>query len=283
MSLVGGRSEAALLRLAWARSAIARQVSPRSRSNAAAAKRAAAAVSNWRSDQLGHTFGADDAVTVICVSNRPQRLDATVANVIAQRGPRVEFVFIANSDEFTDRQLDQARTAITGATVLRTEPTISLGASLNQGLAVVRTRFAAKFDDDDDYGANHLADSVIGLKETGATVVGKHTYLAHLSETDEMVLRFPGHEWSYTRHLAGGTLVFDTRRTKGISFPDRSIGEDRGFVRQCLLRGGHAFALDRFNYVQHRGAENTWAIDRDSFMRGCTMLGSSRAETTAMR
>ena len=61
-------------------------------------------------------------------------------------------------------------------------------------------------------------------------VVGKHTYYAGFHANDQTVLRFPGHEFSYSATLAGGTLVIDRGIVGGLQFQDISLGEDRAFL-----------------------------------------------------
>jgi hypothetical protein len=134
-------------------------------------------------------------------------------------------------------------------------------------------RFIAKFDDDDHYGPGYLADALRAHSFAGAGVVGKHTYYAHLATTDETVLRFPTHEFRYSSTLAGGTLVIDRSRTGGLRFPDISLGEDRAFLKACHRRGVSTFSADRFNFVQRRADDNTWAVSRQDFLIGTVPVG----------
>ena len=128
-------------------------------------------------------------------------------------------------------------------------------------------RFVAKFDDDDLYGPQYLTDALRAHRYAGAGVVGKHSYYAHLPESGETILRFPGHEFRYSSTLAGGTLVIDRDRVGDLRFPDRSVGEDRAFVAGCHRRGVATFSADRFNFSQGRGTDNTWTIDRGEFLK----------------
>jgi len=127
-------------------------------------------------------------------------------------------------------------------------------------MASSSSRFVAKFDDDDRYGAHHLVDSLRAHGYAGAGVVGKHTYYAEIEATGERLLRFPGNEFRYTSTLAGGTLVIDRDRTGDLAFDDISLGEDRAFIAACNRRGLSTFSADRFNFVQSRGRDNTWTI-----------------------
>jgi glycosyltransferase involved in cell wall biosynthesis len=210
-----------------------------------------------------------DPVAVVCVTSRPHLLCQTIDAVSRQTCNHRELVLVTNSDRYdgVDLEAHADRLAADGCStkILRVPEERSLGSCLNEAMAATDARFVAKFDDDDLYGAEYLADSLRALSYSGAGVVGKHTYYAYLAASDRTVLRFPTREFSYSSTLAGGTLVIDRQRTGSVSFPDVSIGEDREFIARCHRRGISTFSADRFNFVQVRSGDNTWSIGDDEF------------------
>jgi len=216
---------------------------------------------------------AADRATVICVSQRPDLIDDVVANVIRQDADiEVEFVFVTNHEAFATVDLGCQFSETTGVSVIEMPATASLGACLNAGLAATGERFVAKFDDDDWYGPHYLADALRAHGYAGAGVVGKHTYYADVGDPAERYLRFPGHEFSYSGTLAGGTLVIDRDRVGDLAFDDVSIGEDRRFLAACHRRGVSTFSADRFGFVQRRDGRNTWSVSDEQFLVGCTAV-----------
>lgn len=218
----------------------------------------------------------DADVAVVCVSNRPHNLGNVLANVERQRHDRLELVYVDNSGTAdlreTSSSLDSISAVLQRCTFLSRSPEVSLGACLNAALRRAGARFVAKFDDDDVYGPDYVVDALRAHRYAGAGVVGKHTYYAHLESTDEWLLRFPGHEFTYGSTLAGGTLVIDRELVGELAFEDISIGEDRAFIAACHRAGVPTFSADRFNFVQRRGEENTWRVDRPSFLRRSRLL-----------
>ncbi len=210
-------------------------------------------------------------VAVVCVTNRPHFLQAVAENVQRQAHDNFEFVLVTNADGFDEAAIDAVsdRISSVGRPTTRIErpPEVSLGECLNAAMAATDARFIAKFDDDDLYGPEHLNDSLRAHGYSGAAVVGKHTYFAHLESDDETILRFPGHEFTYSSTLAGGTLVIDRDRTSDLEFAPISLGEDGAFIRACHRRGLSTFAADRFSYVQRRSADNSWNVSHDDFRR----------------
>jgi glycosyltransferase involved in cell wall biosynthesis len=217
------------------------------------------------------------SVAIVCVSNRPQNLGLVVDNVLVQRHRDVELVYVANTDRFDKQSIEStlapAREQLRRVTILSRSADVTLGACLNAAIDHSDARFVAKFDDDDRYGPAYLEDALRAHGYSGAGVVGKHTYYAHLEDTDELVVRFPGHEFSYTSTLAGPTLTIDRELTGSIVFPDQSIGEDRAYLAACNRRGISTFSTDRFNFVLSRSPQNSWIVPREEFLHGADVIG----------
>jgi len=148
-----------------------------------------------------------------------------------------------------------------------------LGACLNEVLERSKAPLVAKWDDDDWYGPEYLADLVATQQATAAAVAGKHSYFAYLDGSDETIVRFPRHDFRDCSFLAGGTLLIDRAALGNIRFPDVNLGEDRALLAACVDAGLRVFASDPFSYVQLRGATNTWSIDDRDFARGALHIG----------
>jgi hypothetical protein len=219
---------------------------------------------------------AHGSVAVLCVSMRPHMVRSVADNVRRQAIDALDLVFVVNldDDELVDLAPIEGLADRIRVVVLRRPADVSLGACLNDAMGATDARFVAKFDDDDRYGPHFLVDALRAHRYAGAGVVGKHTYYAHLATTDETVLRFPTNEFRDTSTLAGGTLVIDRERTGEVRFADRSLGEDGAFIAACHRRGVSTFAADRFNYVQTRATDNTWATTRTAFLEQTIAVGS---------
>lgn len=220
-------------------------------------------------------------VAVICVTNRPGFIGNVVDNVMRQTSMPEHVAVVVNLDESdadlpaVDARLDEIRAAGIDVVLSWRGAAKSLGFCLNLTMAATDARFVAKFDDDDRYGPHYLADALRAHSYAGAGIVGKHTVYARLDESDETIMRFPGHEFTYTSTLAGPTLVIDRQRTGGLWFRDVSVGEDRGIVTDCNRRGIPTFAADRFNFLYRRTPNSAWAQSRDDFVRKSLPLGSA--------
>ncbi|MEQ8842926.1 MAG: glycosyltransferase [Acidimicrobiales bacterium] len=220
-------------------------------------------------------------VSVICVSNRPEMLDHALDSYLRQTYTDTEFVFVANSASFDESVLASVESRVPGAKVLRIDEAATLGDCLNEALGVATGEYFAKFDDDDHYGDEYLADVMMTFPYTGAAVAGKQCYYAYLEGQDRTVLRFPGREFRDAPRVVGGTIVADRSQVGDIAFEAVPQGTDSRFLNAVRARGLTVFSADRFNFCQVRHANvasHTWAIEDDEFLKACAPVGAGFRE-----
>lgn len=215
-------------------------------------------------------------VSVICVSNRPAMLDHAVDSYLRQTYVDTEFIFVANSGAFDDAMLASVESRVPGARVLRIDESATLGDCLNEALTIAEGEYFAKFDDDDHYGDEYLADLMMTFPYSGAAVAGKQCYYAYLEAQDRTVLRFPGREYRDAPRVVGGTIVADRSQVGDIAFEAVPRGTDSRFLNAVRARGLSVFSADRYNFCQVRHADvtsHTWNIDEEEFLKACIEVG----------
>ena len=191
--------------------------------------------------------------SVICVSHRPDRVEACIEAFRRQTYPHKEFVFVANTDRLSDAWIDRFYSLGPDLVLLRTDAAHSLGESLNRARAVARGELWTKLDDDDHYGAAYLADQVAALRQSGAALVGKGTYFTYLEGEDALYLAPHAAENSFSeRFIHGGTILADRRAVEEIDFLPVRRGTDSLFLQQCKLLGHRIYSSDRFNFAYMR-------------------------------
>ncbi len=211
-------------------------------------------------------------VSVICVSNRPAQLDHVIDSYLRQTYDDRELVFVANDDGFDDAMLASVEARVPGSRVLQIASSATLGDCLNEALRVADGDYFAKFDDDDHYGDEYLADVMMTFPYSGAAVSGKQCYFAYLEGQDRTVLRFPGREFRDAPRVVGGTIVADRSMVGDIEFQAVPRGTDTLFLDEVKARGMTVFSADRFNFCQVRHTDvtaHTWKIDDETFLKGC--------------
>ena len=224
---------------------------------------------------------AAERVSVICVSKRKNYLDHLAEQLERQTHTIFEIIYVAHTHEDWSMEVRRRLGGIANLKVLQLGTESVLADGLNAALSVSEGDYCAKFDDDDYYGANYLADAVLAFGYAPeAGVVGKQSFFAYLESENRTVLRFKGNSYKHTKRVHGGTLVWDRRKTKGIGFERVTAGTDSLFLKACASRGIPVVSIDAFNYVhvRHRNlGDHTWQIDDQEFLRSTIPLGDGLA------
>jgi cellulose synthase/poly-beta-1,6-N-acetylglucosamine synthase-like glycosyltransferase len=216
-------------------------------------------------------------VAVICSSHRPQDIKNIVSSMSRQTHADLELILVLHGEQWkrteAEAHLEPLHRSLQRLQVLSASSSLTLGECLNRALKSTDARFVAKFDSDDRYGAEYLVDALRCHAVADAGIVGKHSYYSHLVANDNFILRFPGHEYTYTSTMSGGTFVIDRDVVDDQGFAALSVGEDRDFIRRCHRRGISTYSSDRFNYTVVRSGTNTWEIDDEKFTAGALQYG----------
>lgn len=237
-----------------------------------------------RVDDVLSRVGLDDhlvterrpSVSVIVSSIRPENTGHVIRTVAAQQGVDVQLVYLAHGWEIDEAAVrrDAAQEGLGEIVVLRAGRDRSLGGCLNLLVDAADGELVAKLDDDDLYGADYLHDQVRSLEYSGADVVGKRAHHVYLEGMDVTALRFPEHEHRHVDLVMGPTLVTGRDLLLAAPFPDLTVGEDTGFLRQIVADGGSIYASDRFGFVQMRkGAGHTWDASDMEILASAVVLG----------
>lgn len=202
-------------------------------------------------------------ITVVACTNRPNQINHLISQISQQTGVQVELQLGLHGVGFDPDEIASLFPAHTSAQIHSFPTEWTLGACLNKLVDSARGDFIAKFDDDDFYSPNYLRDQVNALAYSGADIVGKQASYIFIEERDLFALRNPKHEMCFTDFVAGPTLVFHRDVFDAIRFPDRTRGEDTGFLDSAVRKGLKIYSSDRFNFVQarHRGGAHTWEVD----------------------
>ena len=224
--------------------------------------------------------------SIIIASNRPHFIDRIVKNVSCQVYPNIEVIIIAQ--KYSDEQLTELEQKLKNSGkpfkaihIIRNDSEDTLGARLNQGVALSKGEYVAKFDDDDFYFPNYLQDALIPFKFGDYGMVGKREIFVYLENLDKTFLRFKGQRHMNTEFIAGPTLIFSKEALSKLKFGDLNRGEDSNILEQAKKNGIKVYASDPFNFIQFRSknAQNhTWQVEDNFFTEKGAFIGESLAE-----
>ena len=218
-------------------------------------------------------------VTIICVTNRPERQQQAIDSYLCQTYPNKRLIFATNSEEFNLTQLREQLRELPDCELLSFDPSLTLGECLNSIRETLQTEYWAKFDDDDFYAPNYLTDMMIAARYSGAAICGKRCFFVYSEALNKTLLRYPGHEFRYTPMVSGATLFVHHSQTANIAFEAVRRGTDTLFQQQCRHQGRPIFSSDRFNFMLYRGTSpelHTWDIELDKFLKPCQFYANGQ-------
>ena len=151
----------------------------------------------------------------------------------------------------------------------------SIGAKRNLGCDLARGSIVAHWDDDDWYASERLSVQTAPLIAAEAEITALEAEVFFDLPRWEFWRCTPElHRRLFCEDVHGGTLVY-LRRVweKFARYPDRSLAEDAGFLRQVIRRGARLGKLRTqglFIYVRH--STNSWTFSCGEFLDGSGWL-----------
>lgn len=187
-----------------------------------------------------------------------------------------ELIIILNQDDIDISTWKIRANFSQNVSVYQLQEERTLGECLNFGIEKAKYDFIAKFDDDDYYAPNYLAQSMKFFNRTDADLVGKRTVYMYFEDEKILAIHKPGRENKYVKQgLKGATLIFKKEVSKKVVFPKLNLGEDTLFIRQCVKKGFKVFSVDRNNYVCLRTSKknhHTWDTNNGILLRKSSIV-----------
>ncbi|GAA0373688.1 glycosyltransferase [Paenibacillus motobuensis] len=206
---------------------------------------------------------ADEGISIITCTKRQQYIENAFGNYDAQTWKAKELIIILNNDGMNIEKYRRRARKRENVSVYQLPENTSLGECLNFGVDKSMFNYVAKFDDDDYYAPDYLTDAMHAFQKSNADIVGKRTHYVYLEASNLLVLRYPKNENSFVSSLSGATLVIRKAVFDKVRFPDRDLGEDSRFCRECDKLGLKMFSDYKYNFVAIRrenAEDHTWPI-----------------------
>lgn len=220
----------------------------------------------WRS------HAADAPVTVVLASRRAHYVPGALAQIARQRHVDLQVVLALHG--FT---ADRVRHAVQEfphpITVLEADADTVFGDVLAQAAARADTNLIAKWDDDDWYGPEHLADLLMARMYSGADVVGTAAEFFYLAPLDVTVRRTDYTSEVWSDHVAGGTILIGrSTLAEAGGFQPLPKGVDSALLKAVHAGGGRIYRTHGLGYMLRRSeaAEHTWRLPLAHFLRVAT-------------
>lgn len=239
----------------------------------------------WRQWRATRPDVAPVPVTIVIATRRPEMVARWAPQIAAQThrplsvsvalhgeqfGPETEAQITAllkdhGGDHGGDHGADQIAVYFT-----RCGSDLVLGEVLNAATAAATGDLIVKWDDDDLYSREHVADLVRTWDTTGAMLVGKACDYVYLSGSNLTVRRIQAPREAMSRTMAGGTLCIARADLDRLGGWDRvPSGVDVGLIAKVQDAGGLTYRAMGFGYMMIRepaGQGHTWDVQDQHFL-----------------
>jgi hypothetical protein len=183
----------------------------------------------------------------------------SVELLAAQTYPHLDVVLVMHGAELDAPTREELATGSIPVEVIELPVERSLGEALSQATLRARGTLVTKFDDDDQYGPEHIWDLVLARRYSGATVVGKGPEFVYLTDEDVTIRRAWTSE-TFSNVVAGGTIMVargDLEAVGGWRPVPRSV--DRTLLERVIRAGGLVYRTHPHGFVYTRHNEgHTW-------------------------
>jgi hypothetical protein len=226
----------------------------------------------WRglAAAAGLAVPARPMVSVILCTRRPDFIGSALRQIDRQRDVDVEAILTLHG---VPAGLPEVRTAVAAftkpITIVEVSHDVPFGAALSRGAGRSGGRYLAKWDDDDFYGPDFLADMVLASTYSGAELVGCFAQFTYLEEIDLTVYRRAGQSERMGRSVAGGTFVMERAFVDAIGgFPPVPRSVDAAMMQATMAAGGRIYRTHGLGFMlNRRAAGHTWATPVTYFLR----------------
>lgn len=224
-----------------------------------------------RSVRLARAAGTipSTSVSVLLATRRPSMLVHALTQLQAQRNVTLQLVLGLHGDwsEGIERQVAQSWSG--HSTIVRADTTTTLGGLLRAMTEQADGVLVTKWDDDDWYGPNHIADLIRDHVSSGAQLVGKAAEFVWLESVDTTVRRSAAGARTYSSNLAGGTMLLarsDLEQVGGFSDAPRFV--DRLLIDAIHRHQGSVYRSHGLEFILRRSAtgEHTWKAEDRYFL-----------------
>jgi len=223
-------------------------------------------------------------VSLVTCTNRPDMISNIMNNYSHQTWKNRELIIVIDCIDSEFQEINDLLGQEEGVTLHQVSNGLSLGHCFNIGMELSRGDFIAKFDDDDLYGPNYIADQLLPFKYTDADIVGKLCTFMYHEKSEQTYLRFPNNRHKYGDLVLGPTFFFKREVSEKVKMRDLSKSEDTNFLKDSLKAGYKIYATDPYNFVYMRKKVegfHTWDATDEQLLSNAITLGSENPEIYA--
>jgi hypothetical protein len=235
----------------------------------------------WRQWRATRPAAAPVHVTIVIATRRPEMVARWAPQIAAQTHRPLSVSVALHGEQFDPEIVEQINAEINAQInadtstkipvhITRCASDLVLGEVLQAATTAAPGDLIVKWDDDDLYSRDHIADLVRTWDTTGAMLVGKACDYVYLKGSDLTVRRIQAAREAMSRTMAGGTLCISRTDLDRLGGWDLiPSGVDVGLIARVQEAGGLAYRAMGFGYMMIRepsGHGHTWGVQDQHFL-----------------
>jgi hypothetical protein len=209
-------------------------------------------------------------ISVLLCTNRPGQIGFALRQIARQRQVDLEVVLTLHGVPAAHPDVRAASNGFDRPlTILEIPSNVVFGEALNRSVLAARGQYVAKWDDDDWYGPEFLADLSMAAHYSSADLIGCFAQLVYLQQIDLTIYRPGGDSERANRHIAGATLFMgrdDVLELGGFRPLPRSV--DTALQQAVIASGGSVYRTHGLGFLcARRAGGHTWDQPLTRFIR----------------
>jgi len=212
-------------------------------------------------------------VSVLLCTKRADYVGFALQQIDRQRHAHLEVVLTLHGVSVKDPLVQQAISDFKRPlTPVEVSSDVSFGGTLNQGAAHAQGDYLLKWDDDDWYGPEFVADLLMAMNYSQADLVGCLHQFVYLEQLNVTIRRPGGESELWSRHVSGGTLLMSRNVLQSVGgFNPIPRHVDTGLLRAVEHAGGRIYRTHGLGSMLHRRETgHTWDQAVTQFLRTST-------------
>ncbi|GAA1270592.1 hypothetical protein GCM10009677_24230 [Sphaerisporangium rubeum] len=228
-----------------------------------AALRTHGTTARWRSlaARSGVPLPNGPTISVVMCTRRAAMVPFALGQIARQRGAAFEVILGLHGVSAAAPEVRDAVAAFGHPiTVMEADQAAPFGAVLNQAAGRASGSFIGKWDDDDWYGPDHLADLLLAQACSGAELTGAASEFFYLRQIDVTIRRHWTSE-TMSDHVAGGAFIVSREAFEALGgFRPVPRAVDVQFFEALLRAGGAIYRTHGLGFMARRAARgrHTW-------------------------
>ncbi|MEU5876599.1 glycosyltransferase family A protein [Spirillospora sp. NPDC047279] len=217
--------------------------------------------------------GTSPTASVILCTRRVDYLGFALRQIERQRDVDFEVILTLHGIPADAPEVKAAVMACTRPiTLVEVPDEAPLGEALNRGAARASGDHLVKWDDDDWYGPDFLADMLLASAYSGAELVGCFAQLIYLEEIDLTIYRAAGGSERFADVVAGATMTVERSFFESLGgFPPVPRSVDAALLTATRAAGGRTYRTHGLGFIVNRRKQgHTWGVPVTYFLRSAT-------------